>query len=119
MAAKFVFKKNEPARTVAWPVTIAVPQPAGAVEQQTITARYKMVDPEVMADALTPMKMMGKSADLLQLDLCLAGFDDFKDENGNAVSDEEARAVLLKLPYVVRGLARGYFEMIEGRLPKN
>ena len=116
---KFVFQKDEPNRIVAWPVRIGVPKDGGAVEEQTVTARYRLVAPQRMGDVLKPSNMMGANGDVLQLQECLVGFEDLKDASGNAVTDDIAVPLFLSLPYAVRGLARGYWEMIEGRLPKN
>lgn len=119
MVAKFVFKTAEAERVVAWDVKIGVPVGPGKVEEQEIRARYRLVAPEHMAEVLRVTNLMGQNGDVLQLKECLVGFADLKDENGNAVNDDDAIKLVLSLPYAVRALARGYWEMVEGRLPKN
>ncbi len=119
MVQKFVFKAAEAERIVAWPCKITIPVGPGKIEEQEIVARFKLVSPERMADVLKPVNLMGSNGDLLQLKECLVGFDGLKDEAGNSVSDDVAVPLMLSLPYAVRGLSRGYWEMVEGRLPKN
>lgn len=118
MAQKFVFKAAEAERVVSWTVRIAVPIGPGKVEDQEIVARYRLVPDDRMADVVKT-NVLGLSGDLAQLKECLVGFEDLKDENGNSVPDEKSVPLMLSLPYAVRALARGYWEMVQGRLSKN
>jgi hypothetical protein len=119
MAQKFIFKAEEASRVVSWPCKLSVPVGPGKFEEQEIVARFRLVPPERMADALKVQNMMGANGDVLQLKECLVGFEGLKKEDGSSVDDETALAVMLSLPYAVRGLAAGYWDMVQGRLPKN
>ncbi|MGH6887991.1 MAG: hypothetical protein ACREHF_02140 [Rhizomicrobium sp.] len=115
--AKFVFRKDEPARVVAWPCRITVPQSGGASEEQEISAKFRLLAPERAAEIVRGAIV--QSGDVTLLKECLVGFSDLKDEAGDAVSDEISVPLMLSLPYAVAGLVRGYFDMLAGRLPKN
>lgn len=56
---------------------------------------------------------------LALLNMALQGFVELKNVNGEAVPDTDAIALIRKLSYTWFGLARGYWEMRDGRLEKN
>lgn len=115
--AKLVFKKT--LGLIAWPCIINVPLPEnGGHQKQEITARFKIIS-QAEIDGFyapsSPVRMAG-NADVELLKLALDGFDGFKDETGAAVPDDVAKEWALATPYVIDGLARGYFEMLGRRL---
>jgi len=115
--SKFVFRTEDANRIIAWPCKITVPQSGGTVEEQEVTARFRLLSGERTAEIAKNAGAMQGDASILKE--CLVGFVDLKNESGQDVSDSDALGVLTKLPYAVAGLMRGYFDMLAGRLPKN
>lgn len=120
----FVFK-SDPGE-IAWPCTISVPLSGGERQDQIVTARFVVVSNERLDELvgtalsrLTPVEGASPQGDLPLLQEVLKGFNDLKNESGQSVGDETAKSALLALPYAVRGLARGYVEMIGLRPAKN
>jgi hypothetical protein len=85
-----------------------VPVDAGKTEEQTINATYRLVDPSKMAQAVAAPNLMGQNGDVLQLRECL-----------DSVEGVESLDDVYADPIAVSALARGYWEMLKGRLPKN
>lgn len=119
MVTKFVFNAADLTRIVAWTCTIAVPVGPGKVDVQEIEARFRMVDPDVLAEEMAPAKLTGRGANSVLLEQVLDGFNGLKDATGKEVPDSDAIPLMRKLPYAAAGLAQGYFDMLAGRLPKN
>jgi hypothetical protein len=105
---KFVFRKAGEARTVAWPCKATLPIDGGKIEEQTILATFRLVEPSRMAEVLKPGNLMGQNGDVLQLRECLVSVEG-ADDLADVFAD----------PIAVSALARGYWDMIAGRLAKN
>lgn len=108
----FAFKTSAAPNIVSWPCTISVPKDGGVFDEQTITARFKVISGE------RARELAGQSYRELLNEVVVA-FVDLKNEDGAAVPDEAAKASLFELPYAVAGLVQGYFDMVGRRLPKN
>lgn len=108
MTTKYVFRKAAEPRVVTWPCKVNVPQPGGVLEEQTLNATFRLVDPARMAEAVKPTNLIGNNGDLLQLKECLVSVEG-PDDLADVYAD----------PVAVRALAAGYWDMLAGRLPKN
>jgi hypothetical protein len=114
---KLVFKKEIGAG--AWPCTISVPQDDGARQEQMITPRFRVIPQSEIDELYTPEAFRRGNSDAVLMQKVVAGFDGLKDESGEPVPDDVAKATLLGIPYVVDGLTRGYSEMLGRRTAKN
>lgn len=119
---KFVFRKADAERVILWPCKISVPiDDKGTREDQQVTAKFKLASNEKIMESFGPMAVLrdnGSNGENFLKDY-LVGFDNLKNENNETVSDEDAKALLLSLPYGIDGLVQGYFDMIGRRLTKN
>jgi hypothetical protein len=117
---RFVFLANSETGTRAWPCKISVPLDGGKFEEQELKALFRVLPMSRVAEVLKPsVASLGQSGDVLLLKECLAGFEDLQDSSGARVPDDKAIPAMLEIPYVVIGLVRGYYDMVQGRLPKN
>lgn len=122
---ELIFEEDAADRVIEWPFTMAVPMKGGTVQLQTGTARFRLLadtenktnGEQAAASFLSALRSERSNEDIVRD--AVVGFVGLKDKNGNAVDDDKAKALFLKLPYACIGLARGYFEMAQGRLPKN
>ncbi|MGA7673549.1 MAG: hypothetical protein WCA78_00710 [Rhizomicrobium sp.] len=114
---KLVFKKADADRVITWPCTITVPLDGGGSQDQLVTAKFNFVSSERLAQLRATAT--GSNSDVDLLTECLVGFDGLKNEAGESVSDDDAKALFFSLPYAVMGLARGYYDMLSGRVAKN
>ena len=105
---KYNFRKASEPRRIKWTVTAQVPVDGGKAEDQTIEATFILVDPTKMAQAVSAPNIIGQNGDVLQLKECLASVDGV-DDLADVYAD----------PIAVSVLARGYWEMLKARLPKN
>src|SRR5947209_6047913 len=106
--SKFVFRKAGEPRTVSWPCKISVPIDGGRFEEQTVNATFRLLDPNTLAEEMRPSTLIGQNADVAVLRKVLVSV-----EGGDDLDD------VLADPVAVLGMSRGYFDMVNGRLPKN
>jgi hypothetical protein len=118
-ATRFVLASTAATRVITWPCKIAVPLDDGQVEVQTVDAKFVVLPPEELARITSPIQAPGVDSDVEVLKKVLKGFQGLQDERKNTVPDDQAVALMLSLPYAVRGLVRGYLEMASGRVAGN
>lgn len=116
---KFVLASTALDRAVIWPCTILVPQDDGGKVEQSVKAKFKVLAPEEQAIITNPLNMPGQDSDIAILKRILVGFSELEDESRTAVPDDKAIDLMLRLPYAVRGLVRGYADMVSGRVSGN
>jgi hypothetical protein len=114
---KLTFKKLTTPRVIPWPCIIEQPQDGGKVVKLQLTAQFEMVDPDELAKAISPVELMGRNSDVIVYDRTVKGFVDLP--GAESVSPEEVVAEFRKQPDIVKGCARGYFDMINGRVAGN
>ncbi|MEI9885908.1 MAG: hypothetical protein WDN08_05290 [Rhizomicrobium sp.] len=139
MADKIQFKlvPADAPITRDWPCTIAVPQDGGTFQNQTLTARFVVADDDQVTEAYDASDIVSHgfaafrpTADRRRAFFCGApavgdappragvvlGFVDLP---GAADLDPTVRDRLLKVPYVLDGIADAYLEFLGKRRTKN
>ena len=114
-----VFVEDAPDRTILWPCIIPVPMNGGQVSEQEVTARFSVLPGDEHAKIVRQAAMDGTDMNVAVLTKVLRGFDALKNDAGETVPDDVAIATMMKRPYAVLGLIRGYMAMREGRVAKN
>ena len=106
---------------VSWPVRIEVPQDGGKFQTHQVTASFEVVPTDEVEEILAgPDGSGAESRELRLLRRALRGWTGIKDEGGNEiVFADEDRDQALRIPFVRRGFAEAYFEMIRGAKRKN
>jgi len=102
--------KIEKSKTVKWPVTVNIPRDGGRTTKATFNAEFKLLE----QDELDAVMESGGDRDVGAA--VLTGWDGVADENGTTTPfSEEARADLLKIPYVRTAIIGAYFQCASGR----
>lgn len=116
---KLVFKKIDPAapRITIWPCIVKRAQDGGKVVEMALDVKLQHISTEARQDAESPMKLIGKNADLAIYDLTVKGFSDLP--GAGETPDDELVMVFRDDEEVVKACARGYYEMINGRVAGN
>ena len=109
----FVLNKD---RIVAWPVTIRVPSDGGTFEEQSFTARFKLLGQE----RLDALRENADATDQSLLAEALVGWEGVaRDGGGEIPCSAEAKRELLGVPYVRLGVLAAYLECSTGAKRKN
>lgn len=96
-------------KKVSWPVDVQIPQDGGKVVRARFSAVFEILSTEDYDESANA------GEDVLRR--TLIGWDDLMNEAGNAAVPfvEEAKAALLKIPYVRSALMVAYLQAASGR----
>ena len=102
---------------VTWPVKVQVPTDGGAHQEQVFTARFKIIDTDEEEQAVE----RGRRSNRALINKALVGWgDDVAGPDGKPLKfSEDARAALIKIPYVATALVLAYYEAAAGAPAKN
>lgn len=104
--------KIEPQKTVQWPVTVNIPQDGGRIKKNTFTAEFELL-PQNEFNAIY-REDGGNDEDLLRR--ALVGWVDVGDADGNPIDfNEDARELMIRIPYVRNALVTAYLECTLGK----
>lgn len=101
--------------SVAWPVTVNVPQDGGKVRTHTFEARFALLTQAEIDQAVGASRNGDENDDLLGL--ALLGWSGVKEEDGetDVPFNDETKQQMLAIPYVRGGLLKAFFEATSGK----
>ena len=106
----FVLKKVS---TYKWPVTVSVPVDGGKFRNETFSVLFRKI-------GRSQFNELAEQDENALVDAIVEGWDGIKDEDGDNVPfTDEAKAVLLDDPFVMKAIINAYADSYGGAPAKN